>query len=69
MTPMVLTLAMWMTALQGLPGLTYNMNSLSDCGILLKNLQSRRFQAKMGVECMTSYKALQVRHMIASKSK
>lgn len=44
---------------RGLPGAAFNMSSLSDVGILANNLQARKFQLKMGVEYMTSFRALQ----------
>lgn len=43
----------------GLPGSTFNMSSLSDVGILANNLNARKFQLKMGVEYITSFRALQ----------
>jgi acyl transferase domain-containing protein/NADPH:quinone reductase-like Zn-dependent oxidoreductase/thioester reductase-like protein/acyl carrier protein len=44
---------------QGLPGAAFNMSSLSDVGILANNLSARKFQLKMGVEYITSFRALQ----------
>lgn len=40
---------------QGLPGLSYNMASLSDVGILADNLKARQIQIKSGVEFMSSF--------------
>ena len=44
---------------KGLPGAAFNMSSLSDVGILANNLSARKFQLKMGVEYITSFRALQ----------
>ena len=43
----------------GRPGAAFNMSSLSDVGILANNLAARKFQLKMGVEYITSFRALQ----------
>ena len=43
----------------GKPGAAFNMSSLSDVGILANNLAARKFQLKMGVEYITSFRALE----------
>lgn len=44
---------------QGLPGHTYNMNSLSDVGLLKRNAAARNWQRKFHVEMMTSLRGLE----------
>lgn len=44
---------------QGLAGHSYNMNALSDVGLLLHNTTARTFQRKLGAEFMTSQQALE----------
>jgi NAD(P)-dependent dehydrogenase (short-subunit alcohol dehydrogenase family) len=44
---------------KGLPGLTYNMGSIADVGILVKNAQARRFQDLAGMEYMTAFRAIE----------
>jgi len=45
---------------QGLPGTTFNMASLSDVGILKSNLSARKFQLKVGMEFMSSTRAMEM---------
>jgi len=45
---------------QGLPGTTFNMASLSDVGILKNNLSARKFQLKVGMEFMSSTRAMEM---------
>jgi thioester reductase-like protein/short-subunit dehydrogenase/acyl carrier protein len=44
---------------KGLPGTTFNMGSVSDAGILVKNIAARRFQRKLGLEFLTANKAIE----------
>jgi NADPH:quinone reductase-like Zn-dependent oxidoreductase len=44
---------------QGLPATTFNMTSITDTGLLVKNPQYRRYQSKVGFEYLTSQSAME----------